>query len=116
MNQTDIPPTPHRVFGIPGPPRTVLESTLESNFRLAVRKLGGRTMKIIPATKGAPDRLVLLPGGIVRLVELKTETGKVSPRQLLWHEQAAEVGTLVHVIYGTAGVADWVAAHQQPHN
>lgn len=104
------PDPPHKVFGAPGT-RTVLESTLEDKFRLAVRRLGGRAYKLAPTTKGLPDRLVLLPGGIVHLVELKTETGTVSPKQRLVHEQAAEVGTIVHVIYGQAGVADWVEAH-----
>lgn len=108
---TSDPPHHCVTFGERGTTRTVLEATLEDKFRLAVRRLGGRTMKMIPSTKGAPDRLVLLPGGIIRLVELKTETGTVSPRQRLWHEQAAEVGTLVHVIYGQAGVVDWVAHH-----
>lgn len=102
---------PHRVFGVRTGTRTVLESTLEEKFHLAVRRLGGRTYKVIPSTKGLPDRLVLLPGGIIRLVELKTEAGTVSPKQRLVHEQAAEVGTIVHVIYGQAGVADWVEAH-----
>lgn len=114
MNNTDLPPpiaTHVRVFGSNQLGKTVSEATLEDKFRLAVRRLGGRTHKMMPATKGMPDRLVLLPGGRIYLVELKTETGSVSPRQRLWHEQAAEVGTLVHVIYGQAGVADWVAAH-----
>ena len=107
----NIPDPPHLVFGFRAAKRTVLEATLETKFRLAVRGLGGRVYKMMPTTKGMPDRLVLLPGGRMYLVELKTEAGTVSPRQRLLHEQAAEVGTLVHVIYGTAGVADWVAAH-----
>lgn len=108
---TSDPPQHVLVFGQYTGTRTVLEATLEDKFRLAVRRLGGRVHKIAPTTKGMPDRLVLLPKGRIYLVELKTEAGKVAPRQSLWHEQAYEVGTLVHVIYGQAGLADWVAAH-----
>ena len=28
-----------------------------------------------------PDRIVVLPGGIIWFVELKTDTGRLSPRQ-----------------------------------
>jgi hypothetical protein len=90
-----------------------LESKLEEKFRLAVRKiLRGRTYKIIPTEKGLPDRLVLLPGGRIELVELKTDTGVVSPKQRLVHSQAALLGTTVHVIRGEAEMLDWVASRK----
>jgi len=116
MTTSYSPPPRVRIFGKRQPNRTKLESDLETEFRLAVRRLGGRTYKMIPATKGMPDRLFCLPGGIIRVVELKTEAGTVSPKQRLVHEQMAEVGTIVHVIYGVAGVASWVAEHTNPHN
>lgn len=75
--------------------------------------LRGRTYKIAPTEKGMPDRLVLLPGGRMRLVELKSESGRLSPAQRVWHEKAAQVGTIVHVIYGESGLLDWVASCQE---
>lgn len=90
-----------------------LESKLEEKFTLLVRRdLHGRTMKMIPVEKGAPDRLVLLPGGRIELVELKTDTGVVSPKQKLWHERARMLGVEVAVVRGEAGLLEWVAAHK----
>jgi hypothetical protein len=95
----------------------MLESKLEEKFTLAVRKiLGGRTMKMVPTEKGAPDRLVLLPDGKIELVELKTDTGVVSPRQRLWHSRAALLGTTVHVVRGEAGVLAWVESRRNTNN
>ncbi len=90
-----------------------LEAQLEDLFRRAVKGLlKGKTLKIAPTDKGAPDRLVLLPGGRMHLVELKTESGRLSPAQRLWHQRAAQVGVHVHVIYGEAELLDWVANRQ----
>lgn len=90
--------------------RSVLEAKLETKFYDAVRKtLRGRAFKLAAIIKGTPDRLVLLPGGRIELVELKTDTGVVSPKQRHWHSQAALLGTKVHVIVGEAGLREWVA-------
>lgn len=103
---TDTRPTKHQ-----------LESKLEEKFVLAVRKLlRGRTMKMVPVEKGAPDRIVLLPGGKIELVELKTDTGRISPRQRLWHDRAAMLGTRVHVIAGEAELLEWVSSRQAKNN
>jgi hypothetical protein len=52
----------------------VRESQLETYFVRVVRLvLHGKTFKMAPTVRGVPDRLVLLPGGVVELVELKTE-------------------------------------------
>lgn len=105
-----IPPK-QTVYGAPRPSSTHLESHLEQKFRDAVRRtLGGRTFKLITTEAGAPDRMVFLPGGRIYLVELKTETGRVDPAQVVWHAKVAEMGTLVHVIYGQSGLNEWVTA------
>lgn len=83
------------------------ESAVEAKFRLAVKRLGGRSYKIPPAVKGIPDRLVLLPGGIIQLVELKADGGRLSPAQTYWHAQAAALGVIVQVVTGPAGVVAW---------
>ncbi len=96
------------------PTPATLERHLETKFYNAVRKtLGGRAFKLAPIIKGTPDRMVLLPGGIIELVELKTDTGVISPKQRLWHSQAAMLGTTVTVVVGEAGLRDWVALRQQ---
>lgn len=92
-------------------PRThaELEASLEAYFRKAVReRLAGYTMKMIPVDKGAPDRIVMLPGGRIRLVELKVSGGRVSPAQRYWHERVGELGVTVATLTDRAGVDQWV--------
>lgn len=88
---------------------TELEKHLEAYFQRAVRgALGGKAVKLSPLEKGTPDRLVLLPGGRVKLVELKTYKGRLSVAQKVWHSRAAQLGTPVAVLYGREGVDAWV--------
>jgi hypothetical protein len=95
----------------------MLESDLEQIFRHAVRAdLRGWTMKMVPAEKGAPDRIVCLPGSRMRLVELKTETGRLSPKQRHLHAKLAKLGTTVDVVVGRQGIVDWVAARLAEYN
>jgi len=88
-----------------------LESSLEAHFYRQVRlTLGGRVTKLAPTEKGMPDRLVLLPGGRVYLVELKAVLGSTSAAQDLWHERALELGTRVTVLTGRVQVDRWINA------
>ena len=89
------------------------ESHVEAKFREAVRRLGGITSKIVPVEKGIPDRLVLLPGGRIQLVELKADDGRLSPAQKLWHRRASERGTDVEVVIGSTGVDRWERENRQ---
>lgn len=84
------------------------EARLETFFIHRVRLLGGFSEKMAPTSVGIPDRLVILPGGIVRLVELKTDSGRLSPAQREWHKRAAQRGVLVATVYGEAGVVAWL--------
>jgi hypothetical protein len=90
------------------PTRKELEASLEAHFNRSVRLIGGRAVKLAPTEKGVPDRLVLLPGGRVFLVELKTDIGRTSAAQDLWHERAADLGTRVHVLHGRGQIDRWV--------
>ena len=89
------------------PGSALRESQLERLFRERVKALGGMTVKMQAVTAGTPDRLVLLPGGTVCLVELKTETGLVSPVQQHWHARAADLGTIVEVLVGADAIRQW---------
>lgn len=70
--------------------------------------LGGRFIKMIPVIKGTPDRLILLPGGRMYLVELKAYGGRLSAAQKLFIAKAAELGTTVTVLTGRAQVDAWI--------
>lgn len=85
-----------------------IEADLENYFRQQVRRAGGRAYKITSMTKGIPDRLVLFPGGRVDLVELKTDTGRTSPAQRVWHARAEALGTTVPVLHGKAEIDAWL--------
>lgn len=83
------------------------ESTVEAIFARRVRALGGVSYKFAPVHAGNPDRIVLLPDGVVRFVELKAAGGTLDPAQRLWHRRAAELGTVVHVVTGAEEARTW---------
>jgi hypothetical protein len=91
-------------------PKTSLrEAQLEEIFRRRVRQvLRGVVSKLAPTTAGMPDRLVILPEGRLYLVELKTETGVLSPIQKEWHQRVKALGTPVYVLYGGEDIRQWV--------
>ena len=84
------------------------EKQLEALLRLNVRRAGGLTEKLAPTRKGMPDRLVILPGRRMFLIELKAEGGKVSPAQKLFHEEARRCGIVVIVLTGEDQVLEWL--------
>lgn len=52
------------------------EKLIEKKLRYEVKKLGGLALKFSsPYHRGIPDRIVLMPGGRISFVEIKT-TGK----------------------------------------
>lgn len=89
--------------------RFMREAELEKYFLNACRREGWKAVKFLPSERGVPDRLVLTPGGGTFLVELKTETGRLSKAQEVWHLRAAALGTNVAVAKGRAGVDAWIA-------
>ena len=75
------------------------EKKLERNLREAVKKLGGWSIKILSThVTGLPDRLVLMPGGRLFFVEVKTT--KVKPRkiQLAIHKKLQALGFKVEIV------------------
>lgn len=85
----------------------MLEKAVEAIFARRVRELGGISYKFAPVCAGNPDRVVLMPGGVIRFVELKAPGGVLSPIQKLWHARAAELGTIVEVVTGPVEARNW---------
>ena len=57
----------------------MLEKTIERKLTVAVKKAGGIAVKFVsPSFDGMPDRLVLLPDGLIAFVELKAP-GSTTP-------------------------------------
>lgn len=73
-------------------------------------KLGLVCVKFIPDNRnGMPDRMVLLNGGRVLWVELKTIGGVLSPIQKLRHEELRRAGHEVVCVWTKAQADELVA-------
>ena len=91
--------------------RATGEAKLEEFFRKRVRLVGGYTTKLAPMEAGIPDRLAIFPGGRIFLVELKTNTGQLSPIQKIWHERMlAAWNVRVWTLYGEDDIRRWIRA------
>jgi hypothetical protein len=87
----------------------LLESRIEELLVRKIKQAGGWALKLVsPGNAGVPDRLVLLPGGRVIFVELKTETGSLSPLQVDVHRRLRELGMDVVTLYGRDEVLSFV--------
>jgi hypothetical protein len=82
------------------------EKQIEKKLRLGVEKLGGLCLKF-PAVyfAGIPDRLCIMPGGLVFFVETKGEGLKLRPRQLHVAKKLEALGVRVYVA-NSAGMVD----------
>ena len=87
------------------------EAPVERALVAAVSARGGLAIKLAPTMRGLPDRLILLPNGEVRLVELKApgETPRESQKMVLRHLEA--MGHPVTTIDTEEGARRWVETH-----
>lgn len=77
----------------------MLEKTIERKLTVAVKKAGGIAVKFVyPSFDGMPDRLVLLPDGLIAFVELKTPGKRPRPLQEARHRLLRSLGFKVYVI------------------
>lgn len=74
----------------------VLEKEIEQKLKKMVECHGGLCLKwVCPGWLGVPDRICLLPDGLVIFVELKRPTGgKRSKMQEWWARKLSELGFL----------------------
>ena len=81
-----------------------LEREVEGYLVRQVEKMGGMCPKF-DSVRGWPDRIVLLPSGVLAWVETKRPVGGVlSPAQLVIHEQLRRVGQKVYVVWSQDAV------------
>jgi len=75
------------------------EKTLERKLCRKVKDLGGWPIKISSQfIKGLPDRLILMPGGFIYFVELKTTKQKPRKIQVFVHNKLMSLGFTVTII------------------
>ena len=78
------------------------EKQIEQSLVKAVKNMGGIAPKFVsPGYDGMPDRLVLLPHGMLAFVELKAPGEKPRPLQKSRHEMLRRLGFKVYVIDST---------------
>lgn len=78
-----------------------LENEVEGHLRRRVEKAGGLCVKFLPDfARGFPDRIVLLPSGVLVWVETKRPQGGVlSPVQKVQHVLLRRLGQRVEVVW-----------------
>jgi len=98
----------NRDLGEYGMKEAKIEESLKSNFE----KLGGKVLKFNSSSmNGLPDRIVLLPGGIIFFAELKAPGKKARPLQIMAHRMLRKLGFDVYVIDTKEGVKDIVGIY-----
>ncbi len=85
------------------------EKIIEARLRNGVKALGGVAYKwVSPGNVGVPDRMVVLPGGVVHFIELKREGGKPTRMQKVQIARLRALGADCAVVYGLAGVETYL--------
>lgn len=88
----------------------MLEKDIEAYLVKRVKAIGGHAYKFVsPSNRGVADRLVVLPGGVVWFVEVKTEGGRLSPLQTLFIEQMKRLEQNVTVLWNKEEVDAFIA-------
>lgn len=92
--------------------RFPLEAKVEKYLVDGVKARGGMCMKFAdPGRRGAPDRLVCLPGHPTYFVELKRpKIGKLDTHQIRYHDDLRAAGQRVWVIWSNEEVDGFFAA------
>lgn len=92
-----------------------LEKDVESYLGTQVRKEGGRCIKFIPdVDNGMPDRIVLLPGGVLIWVETKNGTSENARKlQQMQHRRLRLLGQKVVVAHTKNQVDDLLKGYQK---
>ena len=81
------------------------EKLLETKLKNGVEKMGGWCIKMLSThLTGLPDRVCLLPGGIIFFAELKTTKKKAKKIQILVHHKIRKLGFDVYLIDTSAQI------------
>ena len=88
----------------------MLERDIEAYLVRRVKERGGKAYKFVsPTNRGVSDRLVVLPGGYVWFVEVKTEGGRVSPLQRVFADEVKALGCNYALVWSKENVDAFVA-------
>lgn len=78
------------------------EKIIENKLKNTIKEKGGLCLKFVsPGFDGVPDRIILLPGGIIAFAELKAPGKKLRPLQERRKRQLESLGFSVFCIDNT---------------
>ena len=79
--------------------KSMLERDIERKFKKGIKAKGGLALKFIsPGWSGAPDRLILMPGGKASFAEMKASGKTLRPLQKKRKAELEALGFVVEVI------------------
>lgn len=85
------------------------ERDIEQWLRRQIESMGGLAFKFSsPGNDGVPDRLAVLPGGIIYFIELKTDRGRLMPIQRWQQDRLDALGCQVRTIRGMDEAAEFI--------
>ena len=92
---------------------TESEKALEAELRERCKALGWMCIKLTSQyQRGLPDRLILMPGGRVCFVEIKTTGKKPTALQRVTHERLRALGYRVEVVDTTESLDNLIVELQ----
>jgi hypothetical protein len=91
----------------------VNESRVEQVLREQVKARGGWAIKFLPSVSGLPDRIILMPGGIIKFVETKAPNGRLMAHQSVVHSRLRRLGFEVYLLWTTDAVREWAKSLDQ---
>ena len=85
------------------------ESTIEKHLVAKVKAMGGMAYKFTsPAHRGVADRVVCLPDGSTRFVELKAPGGRLSELQKIFQSDLARMNQKYACLWSKEHVDEWI--------
>ena len=85
------------------------ERDVEAFLRKEIGDLGGMFLKwVCPGNDGVPDRILIMPGGRIVFVEVKTERGHLTGLQQVWQRELREQGCSAVTVYGMTGARELI--------
>ena len=75
------------------------EKEIEKKLTMEAKIRGGLAVKFVsPGFGGMPDRIILMPGGIIAFVEVKAPGKHPRPLQIARHKRLRELGFFVFIL------------------
>ena len=86
-----------------------MERDVESYLKRQLSGLGCLFLKwVCPGNDGVPDRIVIMPGGRICFVEVKTQTGHMTELQCFWQKKLRSIGCGAVTVYGMKGAKEFI--------